>query len=752
MAADSKDVLATLLKHLMYGLTDADKDRKTAERQERNKELHSQCSFLVDSMMEQLLLLEENRERLGNTFGKKLVALFRSLAVFGEIAPVEVLRHLDTVTPYLKADNSVSHEQESHIVSEISELITLVAPNMTSRDIMRMTDGAVIDDLVTITKRFGSGPLSNAMRALGSLAKHCLAEGDNAITKKQMKLVSSFYGYLLKNKLNNVDFSKPDVKLRNNTSRALSVLAAFCRYYEVDEEKEEWPEMADVNDVAAQDLTSANVMHACYSLFLWYLQRDDAAMKCAALRALSCVFIARPPVMLNLEQDGTIEDLMSPDSPVELQLESLLCWKEILISEANRVDSGEAKKKMKSKKGLTLSKQISGDLDGEATVLAGVVHQHSSRFYEMTTHKDQRIRLATVELLGVLLSQGQLNPMDAVKYLFAMQGDVQAPSVRALSLRLLIAEKEKRAEMIRQRGLAGVKQAYKLQRAVYSSTLEPTAVIKRKRGKTEEVVSVFDSAFKECIRDAKKHKMGLYRSLLGLFASDMFDEEQFCRTSKKMAAKQKKDLSLLSFTAQVLAHLPYNVASDPLFIIHHLSGMTAIQGAQLLDRLSSFLRPYQLTTADELDNNVSEDILEKAAKSKSPSRKKEISRINGADFDLEKFSNLLGEACAMVLLLRLKTFLRKVYKFSELRCLEYSPEAKEVQKHLHPPENMPVFNASLEMATTAKRGGKCHDVDALIRLYAEFRILMRAEQSSTASSDSEETSPPSSSKKRKNSE
>jgi hypothetical protein len=144
---------------------------------------------------------------------KSLLRCFVFLLFWGEIAPVEVLRHLDMVTPYLKADNSVSHEQESHIVSEISELITFVAPNMTSRDIMRMTDGAVIDDLVTITKRFGGGPLSNAMRALGSLAKDCLAEGDNAITKKQMKLVSSFYGYLLKNKLNNIDFSKPDVSI-----------------------------------------------------------------------------------------------------------------------------------------------------------------------------------------------------------------------------------------------------------------------------------------------------------------------------------------------------------------------------------------------------------------------------------------------------------------------------------------------------------------------------------------------------------
>jgi hypothetical protein len=116
-----------------------------------------------------------------------------------------------------------------------------------------------------------------------------------------------------------------------------------------------------------------------------------------------------------------------------------------------------------------------------------------------------------------------------------------------------------------------VKQAYKLQRAVYSSTLEPTAVINRKRGNTKEVVSVFDSVFNECIRDATKHKRGLYRNLLGLFASDMFDEEQYCRTSKKMAAKQKKDLSLLSFIAQVLGHLPYNVACDSLFIIYHVS-------------------------------------------------------------------------------------------------------------------------------------------------------------------------------------
>ena len=107
------------------------------------------------------------------------------------------------------------------------------------------------------------------------------------------------------------------------------MLGAFCRNHEVDEE--DWPEMEDLDDIEAQELTPTTVMYACYSLFVYYLQQDDVDTKCAALRALTGIFISRPRVMLMLEQDGTIEEIMSPKSPIELQLESLRCWKEILL-------------------------------------------------------------------------------------------------------------------------------------------------------------------------------------------------------------------------------------------------------------------------------------------------------------------------------------------------------------------------------------------------------------------------------------
>lgn len=410
---------------------------------------------------------------------------------------------------------------------------------------------------------------------------------------------------------------------------------------------------------------------------------------------------------------------------------------------------------MKAKSGATLSKQISGDLDGDATLVGGVVGQHVSRLYSMTTSQDHRIRYATVSLLGELLRMGLLNPMQTVPYLFAMQGDVQAPSIRALALRLLIVEGEKRPDMLRQRGLDGVKQAYRFQRTVYPSKHEPLAVVKRKRGKEVEAVCIFGSVFKECIQSSKKQRLGLYRNLLGLFVLDDDEDEQLGGRKKNTTKKNKKgaaqDLPLLSFVAQVLAHLPYNTASDPLFIIHRLSGTATLQGEKLLEKLTSFLQTYGLSGCDALDSLHGEDLLERAAKSKSPpSRVKEISAIRNADFDVEKFSELCSSACALVLLLRLKAFLRKIYNLSETRCVEYNPDAKERvcdQKHISTPTNIPVFNASVV--------GKKDDakLDTLIRQYAEFRKLMRIEQSLDAKmTDSEGEPTPPSSRKRKNSE
>ena len=100
--------------------------------------------------------------------------------------------------------------------------------------------------------------------------------------------------------------------------------------------------------------------------------------------------------------------------------------------------------------------------------------QHSPRLFELTTSNDPSIRYAAVDLIGHLLRQGLINPMETVPHLLALQGDVGAPDVRLLVRKLLIIEGEKRPDMLRQRVCAGVRQAYLFQRIVYSNNRHMT--------------------------------------------------------------------------------------------------------------------------------------------------------------------------------------------------------------------------------------------------------------------------------------
>ena len=151
--------------------------------------------------------------------------------------------------------------------------------------------------------------------------------------------------------------------------------------------------------------------------------------------------------------------------------------------------------------------------------------QHSPRLFELTTSNDPSIRYAAVDLIGHLLRQGLINPMETVPHLLALQGDVGAPDVRLLVRKLLIIEGEKRPDMLRQRVCAGVRQAYLFQRIVYSNNKHMTAVVKEEsilidKSVKKENVCIFGPIFEDSIKSSRVQRQGLIKSLLTLFTND----------------------------------------------------------------------------------------------------------------------------------------------------------------------------------------------------------------------------------------
>lgn len=728
LSAGSKDVLTALLRDLLSGFSDADKDRRTSDRKKRKRNTSSHCAHLADALVEHLLTLEDNRGKDAIVFGKKLVANIRTISAIAEVSPQEVLRHVDTLLPYLKADNGIAMSLECDVVSEVCDIVYRVTRMMLQSQVVLLAKGPLSDDLVRITYRFGSSALASAVRTLCELGSHPALTKENAFRAKAMKLANTFYGYLFKSVNMTADFSKTNKKTQSNVQRALSVLGCLCKSHEVDNEDMVWLEetLEEEALMPKEDVTWEHMIEACYKLFITYLAKSDVDTKCSALKALGGIFISRPRVLLTMQQAGTIGSIMSTDSEPELQLQALRCWQEILLAEEKRVESGEAKSKMDSNQNITLSNKISGDQDSDATLVGGVLTQHSPRLYQMTKDRNERIRYACVDLLSHLLRQGLLNPFQTIPYLFGLQGDVDAPDIRALALKLLTNEGEKRPDMLRQRICAGVKNAFLYQQTVYPNKKVTAGIPHVYQGMTT-YESIFGSVFKESIRNTKKQKQGLFTNLLGLF--DMGDADDVVQKKK-----EKVNLPLLSFTAEVLAYLPYNTSSDPLYIIYHIQAATALQGAQHLDRMIAFLQE-QGFPVDVNDENNEEDDLEIAAKAKRPSGAPEAARLTNRKFDILGFEELCETASSFTLLLRLKSYLRKVYKLSETRCIEYSPEGQERNfDKIASTSDMPIFDSKIagffRHDNVDKENPKEKDVskDGVILQYAEFRRLLRMEQ------------------------
>lgn len=62
---------------------------------------------------------------------------------------------------------------------------------------------------------------------------------------------------------------------------------------------------------------------------------------------------------------------------------------------------------------ITTAKRISGDQDGDATLFGGVLTNHAERLFAMTQSNERKVRYAALELLGILLRQGQINPNES---------------------------------------------------------------------------------------------------------------------------------------------------------------------------------------------------------------------------------------------------------------------------------------------------------------------------------------------------
>ena len=662
------DTLAKLVKELLFGFGEGQSKGGAAARKKRHEAAQSHCTKIVSALIELILTFEEERAELDKeTAGKKLVALLATLEVFAESSPALLIEHIDTILPYLKGENGVSRDSEAAIAASVSKIISRCSQHLNSVDVERLS-GVIVEDLSKVINRLGSNAMSAAIEALSKLAAH--PDAGTLPETKLLALAKTFYAFLYR--ACDTDIAKLKASNRGMIHRALSALGSICRFHEFSEDTSEDVDLSAesaVLDPSEIELDWTNIVPAAYSMLALYLKKDHAPTRCQALKGLNGIFVAQPRLMLAVEQTGLIADVMDDSSGTDLQLAALSCWRELLVCEEKRIESGEAKEQMEARQDITVRKRISGDQDEDASLVGGVMAQHSKRFYQMLMSPNVRIRTGCLDLIGDLLRQGLINPIQTIPFLLALQGDVGAPDIRAKALKLLVAEGEKRPDSLRQRVKVGCKEAFNFQRKAYPD--KPiTAVTEKKTASSSKIECIFDKVFIESIRSSKANRHGLFNSLLSLFEFDTDIDTK----DKRNTGRARKLLHLQAFAAQVLATLPYTDLSDALYIVYHINARLS-DAEMFAEKMADFLRPHGLAPSDMYDIlDDDEDAIEEAAKAKNPS--KELEAMATSDFDADVFADLCASASALVLLMKLKSHLVNAFSLKSERILAYNPSEK----------------------------------------------------------------------------
>jgi cohesin loading factor subunit SCC2 len=209
-AAGTGANLECLLKKLLSGGVGSDSERKHIERQKRQELGRKQCEQLVDSLFELLVVIDEQRN-IREHVGKDIAATLTTIAVFANVAPLPTLKHLDTVLPYLKADNGVSKDDEVSIVCATCDVVFQMSPVFDNRIIARLAVTSLAKDLCDVTYKFPPVALACAIRTFASLANHSFEGGDESVLALKLLMVAqAFYGFAVKNS-SIKDFSSANV-------------------------------------------------------------------------------------------------------------------------------------------------------------------------------------------------------------------------------------------------------------------------------------------------------------------------------------------------------------------------------------------------------------------------------------------------------------------------------------------------------------------------------------------------------------
>ncbi|RHY67383.1 hypothetical protein DYB30_001889 [Aphanomyces astaci] len=275
------------------------------------------------------------------------------------------------------------------------------------------------------------------------------------------------------------------------------------------------------------------------------------------LEMLYAFLVKNPRMLLKAQQDHTLQTMiLHPDPKVRTQI--LASLTDLLQGEEARLE------KLHATQGTNVGKdQVQGDQEGDASLIGGVMQAQLPNMLKVATQKEASIRTQAIACIGLLLTQGLIAPMQCIPTLVALETD-QLASVRDTAYLHLVAIHSKFPNMVSGPAIQGIFSSYQFQTRAFGKAIVCD---------TDNVVRCYlGRMYRACIQGNRSQRHAFFNGLLGAFRErgPVFTALAANRLTPAVA------LGYLTYVAQVLSAMPYDVEDEPLYVVYTINRDVAL--------------------------------------------------------------------------------------------------------------------------------------------------------------------------------
>uniref|UniRef100_A0A915LBX9 Nipped-B protein n=1 Tax=Meloidogyne javanica TaxID=6303 RepID=A0A915LBX9_MELJA len=696
---------------------------------------------IVDALVNYVLNLEKESVRdqgldevslvkSTQDYQTRLSATLTILSFFAKARSELLIGHIEVFIPYLSISSSSPLQDQllSKIIEMLQEIIPMMDSYNTSQTLIRQLDTRLSD----IVKE---GCMNLIDSAISCMAEIQLKFLQNEEQPSICRLFIVFYKYLKKQKL----VLKLDERSNNSTSstsnipedkvqilcHALYSIGSMCRYFDFDIllKNEQRDLFIDNNPAGESNEQEHIVSNSVFSILVSYYYPYSTLSQMA--------LIALVQVLKNIARFLSAEEQRALKRAAQVKLDQEQQTKQ---QEENSLIVDDAfDKQHKSKLNVDNLKEMELDSSG---LSSSVIQQYWNAILNCYFHNDEKVRINSAQVIRQTLEQGLVTPGSSIPTLIAMSTDYLS-QIR-IGVDILIRDMNTKYKGLILVAVAGIRLSFELQKKIRSIN-EPAKIIRGFRANDNPLnsnrastngekllthsvdVTALLSIFYINVRANRQNRRTFLSSLLKIFSEENSDKTE-----------QEEWL----FLSDNLAHFPYTVMDEPLYVIHQADTIISVSGQNILSQLRQLLVPVHLerslgSSKDETNSNKSISIEE-------PEEFSVEHILKNLPEDKEKIYELRKNSHACFILLHLKKFLMNMYGFREDKVSEYSPsEPTNVYEKPVNRRNIPVFSPAFIFNEI---GNESQTVDLDIKIAQDFHRFHEMLLSLDDKKNEEETS------------